>query len=438
MSEQQPPSGHDNAGDSSFGDPSYDEQTQRHDTFGSPSYWDNRPREDTGHNTRRTKPSGAFTAGILVAALVIGGLSGLVAVAGASAFGWFDSDDTSTSSASPEPAVPSETEEGDSPVVATEDTPPDPGSVEDVATSVLPSVVQILVQSPDGQQGSGSGIIVSAEGEILTNDHVVEVAENGGLILVSFDDGATAEAEVLGTDPLTDLAVIQADDVAGLTPATLGVSENLDVGQEVVAIGSPFGLEATVTSGIVSALNRPVSVAAPGSATTDTTYPAIQTDAAINPGNSGGPLVNMDGEVIGVNSSIRTSSAAAAEGGSIGLGFAIPLGKVLPIVEQLREGEDATHARLGVMANDATGEKGVPFGARITSVEAGSAAEEAGLERGDVVVRIDDDIINGASSLVATIRGYRPGDSVTLAVARDGDRRDVDVTLDSDEGLPPS
>jgi putative serine protease PepD len=280
-------------------------------------------------------------------------------------------------------------------------------------------------------------VVLSSDGEILTNNHVVEVAAQGGTISVSFNDGSAARASVVGTDPLTDLAVIKAEGVSGLTPATLGEAQNLDVGEEVIAIGSPFGLEATVTSGIVSALDRPVSVGESSPNSLDTTYPAIQTDAAINPGNSGGPLVNMQGEVVGINSSIRSSSSMG-EGGSIGLGFAIPLDKVLPIVDQLRAGDTPTHARLGVTVSDAATDSGLLTGAGIGEVGSGTAADEAGLEPGDVVTKVDDQPVSGSESLVATIRGYRPGDTVTLTVVRDGETRTVQVTLDSDEGSASS
>ena len=278
-------------------------------------------------------------------------------------------------------------------------------------------------------------MILSEDGEILTNAHVVEVAEGGGQMSVDFEDNFSAPAELVGIDPVTDLAVIRAQGVDGLDPADLGDSDALDVGDGVVAIGSPFGLTATVTSGIVSALNRPVSV---GSSESDsTTYPAIQTDAAINPGNSGGPLVNMAGQVVGINSSIRSStSALGGEAGSIGLGFAIPISKVLPIVDQLRNGETATHARLGVtvsQSQDGDSQEDLRPGAGIEVVEEGSSAEEAGLEPGDLVTRVDDEVIVGVESLVATIRGYRPGDEVTLTVVRDGEELELKATLDSDE-----
>ena len=407
-----------------------DQMAGAHPAYGPPQGpfgFQGQPMND--ERSRRSGLSGAFTAGILVAALVVGGLSGVAGAAGVAALDQ-DADGTSTTSTS--------TSSEDSPIVNSNDTAPEPGSVEDVANSVLPSVVKINV-SGDQAQGSGSGVILSSDGEILTNNHVVEVASDGGSLSVSFDDGSTAPAEILGTDPLTDLAVIKAQDVSGLTPAKLDRSGNLDVGEEVVAIGSPYGLEATVTSGIVSALNRPVSVGQASPDAMDTTYPAIQTDAAINPGNSGGPLVNMAGQVVGVNSSIRTASSAMSAGGSIGLGFAIPLEKVLPIVDQLREGETPTHARLGVSVTDAVGEDGLLAGAGVRTVADGSAAEDAGLQVGDVVTKVNDEMVTGSESLVATIRGYRPGDSATLTVVRDGDEpQTVDVTLDSDEGSADS
>ena len=251
---------------------------------------------------------------------------------------------------------------------------------------------------------------------------------------VSFNDGSHATATVVGTDPLTDTAVIQAQDVTGLTPATIGQSANLDVGQGVVAVGSPFGLESTVTSGIVSALNRPVNVGT-DSAGNSTTYPAIQTDAAINPGNSGGPLVDMTGSVVGINSSIRTASdsSSASQSGSIGLGFAIPIDEVMPIVEQMVNGETPTHARLGVSVADLTdGSSGLVDGAVVQEVTDGSAAAQAGLAADDVITRVDDRLVTSADSLVATIRSYRPGDEVTVTWVRDGETQQGTIVLASD------
>ncbi len=239
----------------------------------------------------------------------------------------------------------------------------------------------------------------------------------------------------MGTDPVTDLAVVKADGVSDLTAAAIGDSDALGVGEEVVAIGSPFGLEATVTSGIVSALNRPVAISEASSSASapDTVYPAIQTDAAINPGNSGGPLVDMAGEVVGINSSIRSNSTSlSGEGGSIGLGFAIPITQVLPVVEQLRNGQVATHARLGVTVANTPDDNGIANGAEIQEVQPASGGAEAGLQPGDLVTRVDDKPISSIDALVATIRGYRPGDTVTLLVQRDGETQTLDATLDSD------
>jgi putative serine protease PepD len=362
-------------------------------------------------------------AGLLAAAVAVGGIAG---VAGAAGYVALDDNATGTSTNPTSSTV----------ISSDDDSPAAAGTVQQVAAQVLPSVVKINVAGPAGS-GSGSGVIISSDGEILTNNHVVESAVDGGELAVSFNDGTTARASVVGTDPLTDLAVIKAADVSGLTPAKLNASDSVDVGEQVVAIGSPFGLEATVTSGIVSALDRPVSVPGQGNVSA-TTYPAIQTDAAINPGNSGGALVNMSGEVVGINSSIRTASDSSGQGGSIGLGFAIPISKLIPIVEQIRDGETATHAKLGVTVDDAVSDNGLVTGASVRSVEPGSAADAAGLQVGDVVTKVDDKLISGSTSLVATIRGMRPDDDVSLTIVRGGDTQTLDATLDSDGGTPGS
>jgi putative serine protease PepD len=290
-----------------------------------------------------------------------------------------------------------------------------------------------IYASSASNSGTGSGIVLTEDGEILTNNHVVELAASGGSLAVSFPDGSTAPAEILGRDPLTDLAVIKAEDVSGLTPATLGDSDLLDVGEEVVAVGAPFGLESTVTTGIVSALNRPVSTQSGTASGQATIFPAIQTDAAINPGNSGGPLINLSGEVVGIDSAIRTdSSSASSPGGSIGLGFAIPINDAIPIIEQLRDGKPATHAMIGVSVGDATDDLGLPGGAEVGGISPGTDAAGSGLEIGDVITDVDDHEITDFGSLVATIRTYRPGDTVTLTVQRDGETQSIKVTLGSD------
>lgn len=365
-----------------------------------------------------------FAAAVVAAALIVGGGAGL---GGAALYDAANGDSSPSGGSSTVAASPVVTS-------SSKDDPAADGSVEQVAAAVLPSVVKLDV-SGSGGAGSGSGIILDSSGLILTNNHVVEVAGDGGSITASFSDGSHAKATIVGTDPLTDTAVIQAEGVSGLTPATIGKSSDVNVGEEVVAIGSPFGLDATVTSGIVSALNRPVGVGSDDQGNA-TVYPAIQTDAAINPGNSGGPLVDLEGHVIGINSSIQstTGGSSGSEAGSIGLGFAIPIDEVLPVVEQMKNGEDPTHARIGVSVQDvqATGGALVVDGARISQVGDDSAAGQAGLRDGDVITKVDDTLITGSDSLVATVRSYRPGDKVTITYERDGQEKTVELTLDSD------
>ena len=302
---------------------------------------------------------------------------------------------------------------------------------------MLPSVVKIDVSGAQGA-GSGSGIILSSDGQILTNNHVVELAGDGGTLRVTFNDGTHADAKVLGTDPLTDTALIQAQDVSGLTPATIGKSGDLAVGQGVVAIGSPLGLEATVTSGIVSALNRPVDVGSDGQGNS-TVYPAIQTDAAINPGNSGGALVDLTGNVVGINAAIATAGAEHRR-------------RERQHRRRLRDPDRRGHADrrpdgqgrdpdprparrpVGNVGAQDQGQPGIESdeGAQIQDVNAGSTAENAGIAKGDVVTKVDDHLITDADSLVATIRSYRPGDQVTVTYMRGGETKTAQLTLDSD------
>jgi putative serine protease PepD len=368
----------------------------------------------------------------VAASLLVGGGAGF---GGAAAYtAWHD--DSATPSSRSSAAAPATSK-----VVDTPDSPAVAGSVEAVAAQVLPSVVKIDVSGSQGA-GSGSGVILSSDGRILTNNHVVELAGSGGSMEVTFNDGSHADAKILGTDPLTDTAVIQAQNVSGLTPATIGKSGDLAVGQPVVAIGSPLGLEATVTSGIVSALNRPVDVGS-DSQNDATVYPAIQTDAAINPGNSGGALVDLNGHVVGLNAAIATAGqSVGGESGNIGVGFAIPMDEVMPIVDQMSKGETPTHARLGVsVSNVGASAAGSPGqadpgsstdGAQIQDVSAGSTAAGAGIAKGDVITKIDDHLISDADSLVATIRSYRPGDQVTVTYQHSGQEKTAQLTLDSD------
>ena len=333
------------------------------------------------------------------------------------------------------------------------------GSVEQVAAKVVPSVVKLETKMGRASE-EGSGIVLSEDGLILTNNHVVSAAQGGpggprsgpkppgtpGMptpmptkpgapdpagapmtTIVTFADGRTAPFTVVGTDPASDIAVVRAQGVSGLTPITLGSSASLRVGQDVVAIGSPLGLEGTVTTGIVSALNRPV--AAGGDATNqNTVLDAIQTDAAINPGNSGGALVNMSGELVGVNSAIATLGGESpdAQGGSIGLGFAIPVDQAKRIADELIANGTAAHASLGVqVSNDVT-----THGAKIVEVVKGGAAATAGLPSGVVVTKVDDRVIGSANALVAAVRSRAPGDKLTLTYLDPaGAPQTVQVTL---------
>lgn len=377
-----------------------------------------RPPYDPYRSTPASVPqkrsrAGALTAGALAIAIVSAGIGGGVALIA-------------------QPDSPSATSSlnGAAPSVPAASLPA--GSVEQVAAKVVPSVVKLEVDMGRASE-EGSGIILSSDGLILTNNHVVSAAQGGpggpaGQTKVTFADGGTAAFTVVGTDPSSDIAVVRAENVSGLTPISIGSSENLRVGQDVVAIGSPLGLEGTVTTGIISALNRPV--AAGGDARNqNTVLDAIQTDAAINPGNSGGALVNMNGELVGVNSAIATLGGDAgpqAQSGSIGLGFAIPVDQAKRIADELIKNGSAAHASLGVqVGNDAATD-----GARIVEVTEGGAAAQAGLPSGVVVTKVDDRVINSADALVAAVRSRAPGDKVTLTyLDPSGKPQTVEVTL---------
>jgi len=309
------------------------------------------------------------------------------------------------------------------------------GSVEQVAAKVVPSVVKLEVQM-GRQSEEGSGIILTSDGLILTNNHVVAAAAKGAppvpgggapTTTVTFADGRTAPFTVVGTDPSSDIAVVRVQGISGLTPITLGSSSNLRVGQNVVAVGSPLGLQGTVTTGIISALNRPVSTAG-DVGNQNTVLDAIQTDAAINPGNSGGALVNMNGELIGVNSAIATMGGDSpdAQSGSIGLGFAIPVDQAKRIADELVQTGTATHASLGVQVQSDPN----THGAKIVDVTSGGAAAAAGLPNGVVVTKVDDRVIDSADALVAAVRSRAPGDKVTLTYTDpSGGNQTVQVTL---------
>lgn len=304
------------------------------------------------------------------------------------------------------------------------------GSVDQVAAKVVPSVVTL--QTVIGNQSEqGSGIILTPDGLILTNRHVVTVPDGGAAAAprttATFNDGRIAPFSVVGTDPATDIAVVRAQAISGLTPITLGSSANLRVGQQVVAVGSPLGLEGTVTKGIISALHRPVSAIA-GTIDQSTVLDEIQTDAAINPGNSGGALANMNGELIAVNSAIATMGGQSpdAQSGSIGLGFAMPIDQAKRIADELTATGKASHASLGVRASSDANTRG----ATISDVTDGGPAAVAGLPNGAVITKVDDRVIDSADALFATLGSKAPGERVTLSyVDPVGATQSTQVTL---------
>ncbi|WP_143220022.1 S1C family serine protease, partial [Actinomadura sp. CNU-125] len=308
-----------------------------------------------------------------------------------------------------------------------------PDSVAGVASRVLPSVVMIRVQSPQGEVG-GTGFIVE-NGYIITNNHVVSGGGTGGQIEVVFNDKKTLPATIKGTDPGTDIAVIKPEGDHELKPLELGDSSKLAVGDPVIAIGSPLGLQGSVTTGIVSSLNRAVPVGDESGG--DSSYlNAIQTDAAINPGNSGGPLVDMKGRVIGINTAIATlggQSMGGEQGGNIGLGFAIPVNQAKRIAEEIIANGKVRQALLGVLP-DPRYQQG---GARILPepvqgqqpVTPNGPADKAGLKPGDVITKIDERPIQDATDLIAQIRSKAPGDQVKVTYERGGKESTVTVTL---------
>ncbi|MGH3852068.1 MAG: S1C family serine protease [Pseudonocardiaceae bacterium] len=306
------------------------------------------------------------------------------------------------------------------------------GSVEQVAQKVTPSVVQLRVRGA-GMLDEGSGIVLSPDGLILTNNHVVEAAVTGsGAVTAVLQDGRTVPVQIVGRAPSFDLAVVRAQGVSGLTPAQLGSSNNLLVGQPVVAIGSPLGLSGTVTSGIVSALDRPVLAGGEGSGQ-ETVLDAIQTDAAINPGNSGGPLTDMQGRVIGINSAIASLGVGASgQPGSIGLGFAIPIDQARRIATELLYNGQATQSVLGVSVP--VGQQPETAAAVVMGVTPGSAAAAAGIQAGEMITKVDNRVIDSGDSLIAAIRSYPPGSRITMTVKNSaGTSRQVQVTLGSQQ-----
>lgn len=363
---------------------------------------------------KRTMPFSGAIALALAAAVGAGSITGIVVS---------NNNDSSSSQTAVVDSLKSE------PVANSTGHEAEAGSVEAVAQRVLPSVVSIQVMTGRGMS-EGSGSIISADGYVMTNNHVVQSAENSqARIVVSLNDGTEYQADVVAGDPNTDVAVIKLRDASNLPVMNFGDSDSLKVGQEVIAVGSPLGLSATVTSGIVSALNRPVR-AGGTSMGESSLIDAVQTDAAINPGNSGGPLVDIEGNLIGMNSVIASTSTTGSEAGSIGLGFAIPSNFARRVASQLIENGQATQPMIGIqLASNAN-----VSGALIAEVTPGGPGDQAGLQKDEIITGMNDRRIDSADALIAAVRSQNFGETITLKVedSNRGNQREVQVTLTSE------
>ena len=311
----------------------------------------------------------------------------------------------------------------------------------DVASAVSPAVVTIQTQGASSG-GTGSGVIYDAQGDIVTNYHVISSVLGGGQIQVTLADGRLYSASIVGHDKTTDLAVIRLENPpSDLTVARFASSANLEVGAPVMAIGAPLGLSNTVTTGIVSALNRPVEVSMDEDSSSQNSTQAssdlvvtnaIQIDASINPGNSGGPLFDATGAVIGINSSIKSlATSSDGQAGSIGLGFAIPSDLVVSVADQLIATGSASHGMLGVTVKAATTTVGSDtyVGAEVQDVSPGSGASAAGIRSGDVIVKVEGQEVTSPKQLIGYVRRYKAGDTVAMTIVRDGATQDVSVRI---------
>jgi putative serine protease PepD len=316
-----------------------------------------------------------------------------------------------------------------------------PDSVSGIAARALPSVVTLHVRGSD-EAGTGTGFVLDARGHILTNNHVVEPAASGGEISVTFSSGDTAKAKVVGRDTGYDLAVVQVSGVRGLTPMALGNSDDVQVGDPVVAIGAPFDLANTVTSGIISAKERPITAGGDKGDGSDVSYvDALQTDAPINPGNSGGPLLDSRAQVIGINSAIRSADGGSDSGegqaGSIGLGFAIPINQAKRVAEELINKGHATHPVIGVTLDMGYTGDGARIGTKGgnggPAVNRGGPGDRAGLRSGDVITEVDGQRVHSGEELIVKIRAHRPGDRLRLTVEHGGVERQVPLELGASE-----
>ncbi|MET8336669.1 trypsin-like peptidase domain-containing protein [Streptosporangium canum] len=306
-----------------------------------------------------------------------------------------------------------------------------PDSIAGVAAKVLPSVVSLAVDGGTSAS-TGSGFLIKG-GYVVTNNHVVAAAAPGGEIQIQFSNRKSTSARIIGRDPESDLAVVKPEETFGAPEISLGNSDNVVVGDPVVAIGSPLGLVGTVTSGIVSSLNRPVQAGEENSS--DTTWlSAIQTDAAINPGNSGGPLVNANGEVIGVNSAIATlGRSAGGQSGSIGLGFAIPVNHARRIAQELVTTGVAKKSRIGITIDQTYQGTGVRIDSEVRQgtrpVEQDGPADKAGLKPGDVILEVNGTVVQDSTELIALIRNKAPGEKLSIKFQRGGQEKTATVTV---------
>ena len=365
---------------------------------------------------------GRMIAGVLVAALVAGGLGGGLGYTLAKEN---DSNGSTT--------VSSSTSGGN--------VKRDPGTVAGVAAKALPSTVTISAESSSGEGGTGTGFVFDTQGHIVTNNHVVADAVDGGKLSATFPNGKKYDAEVVGHAQGYDVAVIKLKSApSDLKPLTLGNSDDVAVGDSTIAIGAPFGLSNTVTTGIISAMNRPVA-SSDGTGSQASYMSALQTDASINPGNSGGPLLDAQGNVIGINSAIQSTSNGGfgtGQAGSIGLGFAIPINQAKYVAQELIKTGKPVYAKIGasVSLEDTTG------GAKITDqgaggsepVDPGGPADKAGLKPGDVITKLDDRVIDSGPTLIGEIWTHKPGDEVTITYERGGKDQTTELTLGSRVG----
>ncbi|HET7139913.1 MAG TPA: trypsin-like peptidase domain-containing protein [Arthrobacter sp.] len=409
------------------------------------------PYNAAAHPANAPRRKASFGVGTLVASILAAGLvGGGVATVGSGAFFRNASPSAATSSSQPGTVI-----------VNNKD---DVNAITAAALKASPSVVTISATS-GSSGGTGSGIVLDDQGHILTNTHVVTLdgQSANAALEVRTSTGNVVKATLVGTDPLSDLAVIKVDNTSGLTPATLGDSSKLNVGDTAIAIGAPLGLTGTVTDGIVSTLNRTISVASsaapkqgdssqggdqgfqfapPGGGQGQSTanqgsisINVIQTDAAINPGNSGGALVNSKGEIIGVNVAIASAgsgSASSSSSGNIGVGFSIPINNAKRVAQAIIDTGKASHGQLGVSVKEkaATGStSGFSVGADVATVEPNSAGAKAGLKVGDVVTKFNDLVISDPNQLTAAVREQPAGASVKITILRNGQEQTLDVTL---------